>query len=193
MSGTSFGTFWDFLTIFEQFSFFHWKSMIFWKNSKNPYFDLWDLLWWVFHMVLALNHWFRPKNEGSKKSVPQNCKSAGSDALKKDTLKSYEYIAKGSLQSTIFSNGELLISFKSLSFGEWQLIFDFFSTSWSFVWLTAKIVTHMATMNGKYLLLFIYESCVIYLKTWNIVVVSFQWLLDLGMVTWPKNALFRIV
>ena len=82
MSGTSFGTFWDFLTIFEQFSFFHWKSMIFWKNSKNPYFDLWDLLWWVFHMVLALNHWFRPKNEGSKKSVPQNCKSAGSDALK---------------------------------------------------------------------------------------------------------------
>ena len=82
MSGTSFGTFWDFLTIFEQFSFFHWKSMIFWKNSKNPYFDLWDQLWWVFHMVLALNHWFRPKNEGSKKSVPQNCKSAGSDALK---------------------------------------------------------------------------------------------------------------
>ena len=83
MSGTSFGTFWDFLTIFEQFSFFHWKSMIFRKNSKNPYFDLWDLLWWVFHMVLALNHWFRPKNEGSKKSVPQNCKSAGSVALKK--------------------------------------------------------------------------------------------------------------
>ena len=82
MSGTSFGTFWDFLTIFEQFSFFHWKSMIFRKNSKNPYFDLWDLLWWVFHMVLGLNHWFRPKNEGSKKSVPQNCKSAGSDALK---------------------------------------------------------------------------------------------------------------
>ena len=34
-------------------------------------------------MVLGLNHWFRPKNEGSKKSVPQNCKSAGSDALKK--------------------------------------------------------------------------------------------------------------
>ena len=83
MSGTSFGTSWDFLTIFEQFSFFHWKSMIFRKNSKNPYFDLWDLLWWVFHMVLALNHWFRPKNEGSKKSVPQNCKSAGSDALKR--------------------------------------------------------------------------------------------------------------
>ena len=82
MSGTSFGTFWDFLTIFEQFSFFHWKSMIFRKNSKNPYFDLWDPLWWVFHMVLALNHWFRPKNEGSKKSVPQNCKSAGSVALK---------------------------------------------------------------------------------------------------------------
>ena len=91
-SGTSFGSFWDFLTIFEQFSFFHWKSMIFRKNSKNPYFDLWDLLWWVFHMVLGLNHWFRPKNEGSKKSVPQNCKSAGSDALNmKPSHRSYHF------------------------------------------------------------------------------------------------------
>ena len=53
------------------------------KNSKKHFFDLWDLLWWVFHMVLALNHWFRPKNEGSKKSVPRNYKSAGSNALKK--------------------------------------------------------------------------------------------------------------
>ena len=52
------------------------------KNSKKHFFDLWDLLWWVFHMVLALNHWFRPKNEGSKKSVPRNYKSAGSNALK---------------------------------------------------------------------------------------------------------------
>ena len=116
MSGTSFGTFWDFLTIFEQFSFFHWKSMIFRKNSKNPYFDLWDLLWWVFHMVLALNHWFRPKNEGSKKSVPQNCKSAGSDALNRlkkffNCLNFFQLVKNHWLFRPVFTHGRSLCQF----------------------------------------------------------------------------------
>ena len=54
----------------------HDFSEFFFENSKKALFDLWDLLWWVFHMFLALNHWFRPKNEGWKKSVPKMFKTA---------------------------------------------------------------------------------------------------------------------
>ena len=76
-----FGIFWPFLVNFHFFTENPWFFKKNLKNSKKHFFDLWDLLWWVFHMVLALNHWFRPKNEGSKKSVPRNYKSAGSNAL----------------------------------------------------------------------------------------------------------------
>ena len=41
----------------------HDFSEFFFENSKKALFDLWDLLWWVFHMFLALNHWFRPENK----------------------------------------------------------------------------------------------------------------------------------
>ena len=54
----------------------HDFSEFFFENSKKALFDLWDLLWWVFHMFLALNKWFRPKNEGWKKSVPKMFKTA---------------------------------------------------------------------------------------------------------------------
>ena len=60
----------------------HDFSEFFFENSKKALFDLWDLLWWVFHMFLALNHWFRPKNEGWKKSVPKMFKTAVTLVLK---------------------------------------------------------------------------------------------------------------
>ena len=60
----------------------HDFSEFFFENSKKALFDLWDLLWWVFHMFLALNHWFRPNNEGWKKSVPKMFKTAVTVVLK---------------------------------------------------------------------------------------------------------------
>ena len=54
----------------------HDFSEFFFENSKKALFDLWDLLWYVFHVVLAPNHWFRSKNEGWKKSVPKMFKTA---------------------------------------------------------------------------------------------------------------------
>ena len=41
------------------------------KNSKIHFFELRNPVGWVPHAVLALNQWIRPKNRGSKKTVPQ--------------------------------------------------------------------------------------------------------------------------
>ena len=41
------------------------------KNSKIHFFELRNPVGWVPHAVLALNQWIRPKNKGSKKTVPQ--------------------------------------------------------------------------------------------------------------------------
>ena len=75
-----FGKILEFFDHFLAIFFFSLKthdfSEFFFENSKKALFDLWDLLWWVFHMFLALNHWFRPKNEGWKKSVPKMFKTA---------------------------------------------------------------------------------------------------------------------
>ena len=60
----------------------HDFSEFFFENSKKALFDLWDRLWWVFHMFLALNHWFKPNNEGWKKSVPKMFKTAVTVVLK---------------------------------------------------------------------------------------------------------------
>ena len=72
----------------------HDFSEFFFENSKKALFDLWDLLWWVFHMILALNHWFRQKNEGSKKSVPKNFKTAVTLVLKKRPDYSFQNICE---------------------------------------------------------------------------------------------------
>ena len=41
------------------------------KNSKIHFFELRNPVGWVPHAVLALDQWIRPKNRGSKKTVPQ--------------------------------------------------------------------------------------------------------------------------
>ena len=83
-------TFQNVLSFFDNFwviFFFSLKTHDFSKkifeNSKKSLFDLWDLLWWVFHMFLALNHWFRPKKWGVKKSVPKMFKTAVTLVLKR--------------------------------------------------------------------------------------------------------------
>ena len=66
-----FGIFWPFLVNFHFLLKYHDFSNFFLENSEKPLFDLWGPLWWVPHVVLALNQWLRPKKRGTKKSVPQ--------------------------------------------------------------------------------------------------------------------------
>ena len=77
-----FGIIWPFFSNFLFFTENPWFFRIFFENSKKALFDLWDRLWWVFHMFLALNHWFKPNNEGWKKSVPKMFKTAVTVVLK---------------------------------------------------------------------------------------------------------------
>ena len=84
----------------------HDFSEIFFENSKKALFDLWDLLWWVFHMILALNHWFRQKNEGSKKSVPKNFKTAVTLVLKVNILENFKHLCKSDSTIIVFVHWE---------------------------------------------------------------------------------------
>ena len=56
------------------------------KNSKIHFFELRNPVGWVPHAVLALNQWIRPKNRGSKKSVPQTYKNVAAWYLKSTKL-----------------------------------------------------------------------------------------------------------
>ena len=87
------------------------------KKSKNGLFDLWDPVWWVPHMVLGLNHWFRPENKGSEKSVPQICKSALTlvlNATEQRILENSENAKKSAGQPCCSRNG------RSRSTGWWR-------------------------------------------------------------------------
>ena len=90
----------------------HDFSEFFFENSKKALFDLWDLLWWVFHMFLALNHWFRPKNEGWKKSVPKMFKTAVTVVLKK-TKTSYRPHCQYSKAYKRHTKGKSFVTFIS--------------------------------------------------------------------------------
>ena len=59
MPGKIFELFRDFLTIFDPFSFFHQKPMIFQKKNfqrlEITLFELKNPVGWVFHEVLMIN------------------------------------------------------------------------------------------------------------------------------------------
>ena len=70
-------------------------------------------------MILALNHWFRQKNEGSKKSVPKNFKTAVTLVLKNTKKKNND--SKYEIRFKI-GYGKVLISAEKQTDGQGDLL-----------------------------------------------------------------------